>query len=224
MDDPDIPMEEYVHLETEKALINGKVYNWEAATYGKIWYDEDVHYLRFFEAEFPAIVYNDALASKSDFSSKPMVSPQHTDKINLKNETSLSENDDEEYNVISYNDLFSFNIISVNDSKLDTENADNKIDIKQSSGDIPIKPLHNVISIDVTQGSNKLLETSHDTISKFSTMETFIGELYSNIVTWNYLNEGMLINLIKNLYVPFGISFDPKLFYKDGVKLQTTLT
>ncbi|GJY54096.1 hypothetical protein Tco_0445760, partial [Tanacetum coccineum] len=55
-------------------LRNGKVYKWETATYGKIWYDEDVHYLRFFETEFPAIVYNDALASKSDFSSEPTVS------------------------------------------------------------------------------------------------------------------------------------------------------
>ncbi|GJZ09281.1 hypothetical protein Tco_0543564 [Tanacetum coccineum] len=87
MDDPDITMEEYVQLETERALRNGKVYNWETITYGKIWYDEDVYYLRFFEEEFPAIVYNDALASKSDFSSEPMVSLQHVDEVNLKNET-----------------------------------------------------------------------------------------------------------------------------------------
>ncbi|GJY26157.1 hypothetical protein Tco_0400883 [Tanacetum coccineum] len=33
---------------------------------------------------------------------------------------------------------------------------------------------------------------------------------------WNYYNEGMLLKLVKNLYVPFGIPFDPKLFYKDG--------
>ncbi|GJX57989.1 hypothetical protein Tco_0289379 [Tanacetum coccineum] len=30
----------------------------------------------------------------------------------------------------------------------------------------------------------------------------------------NYLNNGMLLNLIKNLYVPFGIPFDPKRYYK----------
>ncbi|GKA88601.1 hypothetical protein Tco_0810365 [Tanacetum coccineum] len=58
MDDPDITMEEYVQLETERALRN----------------------------EFPAIVYNDALASKLDFSSKPTVSTQHVDEIGLKNE------------------------------------------------------------------------------------------------------------------------------------------
>ncbi|GKA10718.1 hypothetical protein Tco_0690151 [Tanacetum coccineum] len=82
MDDPEITMEEYVQLETERALRNGKVYNWETTTYGKIWYDEDVHYLKLFEMEFPAIVYNDASASKSGFSSEPTVSPQHVDEVN----------------------------------------------------------------------------------------------------------------------------------------------
>ncbi|GKA64137.1 retrovirus-related pol polyprotein from transposon TNT 1-94 [Tanacetum coccineum] len=35
MDEPNITMEEYVRLETEKALRNDKVYNWETATYEK---------------------------------------------------------------------------------------------------------------------------------------------------------------------------------------------
>ncbi|GKD63830.1 hypothetical protein Tco_1305938 [Tanacetum coccineum] len=55
MEDRDMTIEEYVQYETMKALRNGKVYNWETATY--------------------AIVYNDALASKSDFSYEPTVSP-----------------------------------------------------------------------------------------------------------------------------------------------------
>nr|GEW10970.1 hypothetical protein [Tanacetum cinerariifolium] len=37
-----------------------------------------------------------------------------------------------------------------------------------------------------------------------------------NIVAWNYLVNMMLFNLIKNLFVPFGISFDPKQYYKNG--------
>nr|GEV92109.1 retrovirus-related Pol polyprotein from transposon TNT 1-94 [Tanacetum cinerariifolium] len=41
--------------------------------YSNIWYTEDVHYLRSFEKEFTAIVYNDALTCESDFS------PEHTD-------------------------------------------------------------------------------------------------------------------------------------------------
>ncbi|GKA61592.1 ribonuclease H-like domain-containing protein [Tanacetum coccineum] len=149
-------------------------------------YPSIVHYLRFFATKFPAIVYNDALASKSDLSSEPTVSPQHVDEISLKNETSLSEYDDVKYNVISYNDLFPFNIFFVDDSKLDTDNDDDNIDIKQYSMDIFIEPLPNVISTDIgtyAQGSNKLLETSHDIISKFFTTETFIKELCVNIVT-----------------------------------------
>nr|GEY39552.1 retrovirus-related Pol polyprotein from transposon TNT 1-94 [Tanacetum cinerariifolium] len=63
MDDPNITMEEYIRLEEEKARRHGKVYNWETANYGKIWYDEDVHDLRSVETKFPAIVFNDELSS-----------------------------------------------------------------------------------------------------------------------------------------------------------------
>ncbi|GJY71328.1 hypothetical protein Tco_0475031 [Tanacetum coccineum] len=223
MVDRDMTMKEYAQYETEKALRNDKVYNWETATYGKIMYVKDINDLRIFETKFRAIVYEDALASELEFSSEPTISPQYVNEVNLKNETSLSEYYDEEYNVISYNDLFPFNIFSVNDSKLDMDNDNDKINIKQSSRDISIEPLHDVISIDVgtyAQGSNKLLETSHDVINKFFTTETFIMESSVNIMIWNYFNEGMLRNLVKNLYVPFGISFDPKLFYKDGLKLK----
>ncbi|GKE06353.1 hypothetical protein Tco_1398371 [Tanacetum coccineum] len=108
MDDPNITMEEYIRLEEEKARRRSQVYNWETATYGKIWYDEDVHYLRSFEKQFPAIVYNDALTCKSDFSPKPIV----------------------------------------NDLKSDKDNDNEKIDIKQPSGDISVIPLPNVIKID----------------------------------------------------------------------------
>ncbi|GKA19904.1 hypothetical protein Tco_0699819 [Tanacetum coccineum] len=64
MDDPNITMEEYMRLKEEKAHRCGKVYNWETAKYGKIWYDEDVHHLRSVETEFLAIVFDDAFTSK----------------------------------------------------------------------------------------------------------------------------------------------------------------
>ncbi|GJX85610.1 hypothetical protein Tco_0336384 [Tanacetum coccineum] len=235
MDDPNITMEEYIRLEEEKAQKRGKVFNWETAKYGKIWYDEDVHTLRSVETEFPAIVfndnltsnetlsckptvsslnnneidfrisfdesndedytvifdknsfsykiisvndlktdsendndkvnmplfpspehivsyfndldffkdfknefsaivYNDALTSKLDFLTKPTVSPQHIDKYNLRDETSLSECDEEEQNILYFNDLFPFNVIYPDDSKLDKDNDDDKINIKHSSG------------------------------------------------------------------------------------------
>ncbi|GKE14701.1 hypothetical protein Tco_1422278 [Tanacetum coccineum] len=186
-------------------------------------YIDDLDFFNDFENEFPAIVYNDAQMSKSDLLTEPILNPQHIDEFNLKDETSLSKCDEEEQNVLNLNDLFSFNVIYPNDSKSNKDNDDDKVDIKHSSGELSIKPLPNVINIDVgayAHGSNKLLETSHDTSNKFFKTETFIKELNFNIVTWNYLNKGMpFIFIIKNLYVPFGIPFDPKLFYKDEIKL-----
>ncbi|GJZ06119.1 hypothetical protein Tco_0539912 [Tanacetum coccineum] len=186
-------------------------------------YFDDLDFFKDFEKEFPAIVYNDAQTSKLDFLTEPTLSPQHIDEFNLKDETSLSECDEEEQNVLNFNDLFPFNVIYPNDSKSDKDNDDDKVDIEHSSGDLSVKPLPDVINTDVgayAHGSNKLLETSHDTSNKFFKTETFIKGLNFNIMTWNHLNKGMsFIFLIKNLYVPFGIPFDPKLFYKDGIKL-----
>ncbi|GJT27888.1 hypothetical protein Tco_0908163 [Tanacetum coccineum] len=207
MDDPNITMKEYSKLEEEKARRRGKMYNWETATYGKIWNDEDVHNLRSVETEFPAIVlndaisfdefddedytviydknsfsyriisvnnlktdsennndkvnmpsfpspeptvsyfndldffkdfvnefpaivYNDALTSKLDFLTELDVSPQHIDEFDLKDETSLSECDEEEQNVLYFNDLFPFNVIYPDDSKSDKDNDNDKIDIE----------------------------------------------------------------------------------------------
>ncbi|GKA48228.1 hypothetical protein Tco_0741186 [Tanacetum coccineum] len=184
---------------------------------------DDLDFFKDFENEFPAIVYNDALTSKSDFSTEPTLCPQHIDEFNLKDETSLFECDEKEQNVLYFNDLFPFNVIYPDNLKSDKDNDDDKINIKQSSGDMSVIPLPNVINTDVSayaQGSNKLLETSHDTSNKIFKTEIFIMELNLNIMTWNHLNKGMsFIFLIKNLYVPFGIPFDPKLFYKDGIKL-----
>ncbi|GJT27766.1 hypothetical protein Tco_0908041 [Tanacetum coccineum] len=84
--------------------------------------------------EFPAIVYNDALTSKLYFLTEPDVSPQHIDEFDLKDETSLSECDEEEQNILYFNDLFPFNVIYPDDSKSDKDNDDDKIDIKHSSG------------------------------------------------------------------------------------------
>ncbi|GJU40224.1 hypothetical protein Tco_1193181 [Tanacetum coccineum] len=186
-------------------------------------YFNDLDFFKGFKNEFPAIVYNDALTSKSDFLTEPTLSIQHIDEFNFKDETSLSECDEEEENVLNFNNLFPFNIIYPNDLKSDKDNDDDKVDIEHSSRDLSVKLLLDVINTDVgayAHGSNKLLETSHDTSNKFFKTKTFIKGLNFNIMTWNHLNKGMsFIILIKNLYVPFGIPFDPKLFYKDGSKL-----
>ncbi|GJR82302.1 hypothetical protein Tco_0153087 [Tanacetum coccineum] len=117
-------------------------------------YFDDFDYFKNFEKKFPAIAYNDALTSKLDFSHEPTISPQHIDEFD---ETSLSEYDGEEQNVIYFNDLFSFNVIYPNDLS-DKDNDNDKIDIEQSSWDLSIEPLPNVIKID-RQASNTLLKT-----------------------------------------------------------------
>ncbi|GJZ93541.1 hypothetical protein Tco_0665606 [Tanacetum coccineum] len=248
MDDPNITMEEYIRLEEEKAQKRGKVFNWETAKYGRIWYDEDVHDLRSVETEFPAIifndnltsnetlsceptvsslndneidfrilfdesddedytvvydensfsykifsvnnlktdsendndkvnmpllpspepsvsyiddldyfkdfekeftaiVYNDALTSKSDFLTEPTVCPQHINEFDLKNETSLSECDEKEQNILYFNDLFPFNVIYPDDLKTDTGNDNDKIDIEQPSRDMFVTSIPDVIKV-----------------------------------------------------------------------------
>ncbi|GJT65482.1 hypothetical protein Tco_1016962 [Tanacetum coccineum] len=51
-------------------------------------YFDDLDYLKDFEHEFPVIVYNDALTSKSYFLTEPSINPQRIDEFNLKDETS----------------------------------------------------------------------------------------------------------------------------------------
>ncbi|GJS87925.1 ribonuclease H-like domain-containing protein [Tanacetum coccineum] len=121
IDDPNITMEEYIRLEEEKACRLGKVYNWETATYGKIWYDEDVHDLRYVETEFPAIVLNDTLMSE------PTVSSPNNNEIDFR--ISFDKSDDEDYTVIFDKNSFSYKIICVNDLKTDSENYNEKVNM-----------------------------------------------------------------------------------------------
>ncbi|GKC41653.1 hypothetical protein Tco_1059375 [Tanacetum coccineum] len=95
MDDPNITMEEYIRLEEEKARKHGKVFKWETAKYGKIWYDEDIHDLRPVETKFPAISFNDEVSSKT-LSRKPMVSSLN-DEIDFR--VSFYDSDDEDYTI-----------------------------------------------------------------------------------------------------------------------------
>ncbi|GJV76403.1 hypothetical protein Tco_1507987 [Tanacetum coccineum] len=183
MDNPNITMEEYIRLEEEKARRRAIVFNdtlTSKATLSceptisslndeidfRISYDEsddeDCTSTLDFEKEFPAIVYNDAQTSKLDFLTEPTLSPQHIDEFDLKDETSLSECDEEEQNVLNFNDLFPFNVIYPDELKTDTDNDNDKVDIEHSSGDLSVKPLPDVINTDVgayAHGSNKLLET-----------------------------------------------------------------
>ncbi|GJX48547.1 hypothetical protein Tco_0273737 [Tanacetum coccineum] len=127
MDDPNITMEDYIRLEEEKALRRGTVYNWETAKYGKIWYDEDIHDLKYVETKFPAIVFNDALMSEVTPLCGPSVSPLNDNEIDFR--LSFDKFDDEDYTVVYDENSFSYKIISVNNLKTDSENDKDKVNM-----------------------------------------------------------------------------------------------
>ncbi|GJY27774.1 hypothetical protein Tco_0403541 [Tanacetum coccineum] len=131
------------------------------------------------ETKFPAIIFNDNLTSNETLSCEPTVSSLKDNEIDFK--ISFDEPDDEDYTVVYDENSFYYKIISVSNLKTDSENdnekvnvssfpspepedTDNdndKIDIEQPSRDMSVIPSPNIINVD-TQGSNKLLETSHD--------------------------------------------------------------
>ncbi|GKF04931.1 hypothetical protein Tco_0035599 [Tanacetum coccineum] len=149
-------------------------------------YFDDLDFLKNFENGFPTIVYNDALTFKSDSSTKPVKIPQHINEFDLKNETSLSKCDEEEQNILYFNDLFPFNVIYPDDIKSDKDNDDNEIDIIQSSrGNVN------------TQGSKKFLEASHDKINKIFIMKSVVMELDVNIMAWIILTMGCYYILLR---------------------------
>ncbi|GJU79399.1 hypothetical protein Tco_1281764 [Tanacetum coccineum] len=78
---------------------------------------DDLDFFKDFKNEFPAIVYNDAPTSKSDLLTELILSPQHINEFDLNDETSFSEYDEEEQNILYFNDLFPFNIIHTDDLK-----------------------------------------------------------------------------------------------------------
>ncbi|GJZ02686.1 hypothetical protein Tco_0520647 [Tanacetum coccineum] len=159
-------------------------------------YFNDLDFFKDFENEFPAIVYNDALTSKLDFLTEPTVSPQHIDGFNLRDETSLSKCNEEEQNILYFNDLFPFNVIYPDDSKSDKDNDDDKIDIKHSSrgggGGPHWKEIDNVefdIEIKDKKGTENvaadyLSQIDNDETSDDSDVDdNFLGETLMEITT-----------------------------------------
>ncbi|GKC41279.1 hypothetical protein Tco_1059001 [Tanacetum coccineum] len=135
MDDLNITMEEYIRLEEEKAQKHGKVFNWETAKYGKIWYDEDIHNLRSVETEFLAIAFNNEVSSEKTLSCEPTVSSLN-DEINFR--ITFDDSDDEDYTVIFDKNTFSYKIISTNDLKMDSENDNEKVNLPSLLSSEPI--------------------------------------------------------------------------------------
>ncbi|GKA91775.1 hypothetical protein Tco_0813700, partial [Tanacetum coccineum] len=188
MDEFNITMEEYIHLEVEKAC----------------------------RREFPAIVYNDALTSKPEVSPEPTVSPNNDKDFDF--EISFLESDDEDYTFTYDKNSFSYKLIYVNDLKPNSRDDNNKINVELSLENINIKPLDSVIDANIDTHSHKFdenFEMSHNIPSKSFTIKGFVITI--NVIIRTRCNEGKpLIFIIKNVYVPFGNPFDPKWLYKDG--------
>ncbi|GJT39330.1 putative ribonuclease H-like domain-containing protein [Tanacetum coccineum] len=110
---------------------------------------DDLDFFKDFENKFPAIVYNDTQTTKLDLLTEPIINPQRIDEFNLKDETSLSECDEEVQNVLNFNDIFPFNVFYPDELKTDRDNDNDKVDIEHSSRDLSVKPLPDVINTDV---------------------------------------------------------------------------
>ncbi|GJT70764.1 hypothetical protein Tco_1030050 [Tanacetum coccineum] len=115
-------------LKTDSGNDNGKN-NMPSSPKPTVDYFDDLDFFKDFKNEFPAIVYNDAQTSKPDLLTKLILNPQHINEFDLNDETSLSEHDEEEQNVLYSNDLFPFNIIHPDDLKSEKDKDDNDIDI-----------------------------------------------------------------------------------------------
>ncbi|GKB68532.1 hypothetical protein Tco_0929944 [Tanacetum coccineum] len=140
-----------------------------------------------------------------NYLTEPVLSHQHINAFNLNDETSVSEYDKDEQNILYFNDIFPFNVTRPDDLNSKKDNNDSDIDIIQSSE-----------GNEITHRSNEIMDTSSNKIDKIFDEESFVLKLNVNIVTWIYLFNGMLLCFILNLYVPFGVPFNPKRYYKDG--------
>ncbi|GJX60884.1 hypothetical protein Tco_0292274 [Tanacetum coccineum] len=169
MDDPNITIEEYIRLEEEKAQRVGRSFNWQTATYGKVkYYEDEDDCFTDFESEFPAIVFDDT--SDAALSCEPTVSPLNDNKIDFR--ISFDESDDEDY---TYAFVF--------DTRArDKDNDIDEIDIEQSSEDMSIIPLPNVINTD--DGAYALRDLTE--------RKEEIGGVF---IIWNSRSVGVLTNL-----------------------------
>ncbi|GKD31116.1 hypothetical protein Tco_1241894, partial [Tanacetum coccineum] len=117
---------------------------------------------------------------------------------------------------ISSEPTFSYKSIFVNDLKTDLENDNDEVNI--SSDDVAIEQSDSGIDANVdTQPHefNKGFKMNHDIHRRSFNMKDYL--IIIKVMIQKHFHVGMpLIFMIKNLYVPFGIPFDPKRFYKDG--------
>nr|GEU63250.1 hypothetical protein [Tanacetum cinerariifolium] len=197
MNESDLTMEEDIELHAEKAQRRVQTFNWENATYGKVYWDNLDFFINF-EVEYPSIVYNDALTSNQNVSSEPTVSIYNAIETNFDFSISFSGFDYEDYTFIYEKDLFSYKLIPADDLKPELVNDNVEINIELCSESIDIKPMDSVACTnkDITPiGFDRNLETNHDDKVKQS----------SNL---NPNHDNVILDLS---LLPFRINFQDKL-------------
>ncbi|GJS00289.1 putative reverse transcriptase domain-containing protein [Tanacetum coccineum] len=119
-------------------------------------YFDDLDFLKDFENEFPAIIYNDALTSKSESLIGHVEIPHRINEFDLKDETSLSKHDEEEQNVLYVNDVFPFN------GKLVSKDGYDVLDIalppREQRHQYRSKEVHRVLVLDFKNLSAEMAE------------------------------------------------------------------
>ncbi|GJS69441.1 retrovirus-related pol polyprotein from transposon TNT 1-94 [Tanacetum coccineum] len=188
MDNANLTMEAYIKLEAEKYLRRGQMFNWETATYRKFMYHENIGYFNDFETNFPAIVFDDALATDH--------------KITVLNK---------DYTFMYDKNLYSSKLIPVDNLKTDLENDSIRVNV--SSGDIVIEQSKNGIDANVDTQSyvfDKDFEMIHDIHSEPFNMKDYIIMIKVNrvhVLDFEGLTEGMrqaLIDRLRMVYTRAG--------------------
>ncbi|GJS63209.1 hypothetical protein Tco_0677773 [Tanacetum coccineum] len=198
MDDQNITMEEYIRLEEEKARRQGRTFDWQTATYGRMEYfeDEDDSFTNL-DTEYPAIVFDDT--SDAALLWEPTVSLLDNNEIDFK--ISFDEFDDEDYMVVFDENLFSCKIISVDNLKTNSENENDKVNMTPYLSPEPtfgyiddldfFKDFENefpaIVYNDLKSKSNPLKEPSVSSqhIDKFETSLSEYDEKEQNVLHFN---------------------------------------
>ncbi|GJU81453.1 hypothetical protein Tco_1283818 [Tanacetum coccineum] len=182
MDDTNIMIEEYIQLMADKARGRDQTFNWETATYDKL-YCEDLDSFTDFETDFPAIVYNDASTSNQNVSSEPTVSIYNAIKSDIDFHISFSDSEDEDYTFIYNKDSSSYKLIPANDLIPEPINHYVEIKIESCLENIDVKPMDSVICIskDTTPVEfDENFEINHD-IHRPSERNNNIGGVFINL-------------------------------------------
>nr|GEX31743.1 ribonuclease H-like domain-containing protein [Tanacetum cinerariifolium] len=102
---------------------------------------------RDFEADYPAIVYNDALTLNENVPSKPPVSIYNAIQANIDFRISFFDSDNEDYTFICDKNSFSYKLIHVNDLKPKPVNDHFEINTELCLENVDIKPMDSVVCV-----------------------------------------------------------------------------